>query len=118
MAGEKEDAEKTAAIESAFNSVRPFKKDAYGEAALKPIAKDGDEWGRMHKTEIESKNSRYVTLAGITILILVTIFACFSLVGLTNYNPDKSHEDAVRIILLIVGGVIGALYGVSASKSK
>jgi hypothetical protein len=100
------------AIEQSFR-LRRFREDAYGEAA---VTKTVEDWTSIHRTKSEVDNTRIVTWAGITILGLITMMSVLGFLGVALVPAEKLHEDATRVIFLIVGGVIGALYGAKTSK--
>ena len=54
-------------------------------------------------------------LPGSRFLVMVSLAACATFLGLTKSTAPAAYEDLMRLLLLIVGGVLGALFGASTS---
>ena len=73
----------------------------------------------LRRTLSEIANTRLVNVAGVTIIIVVSLAASATFLAFTKSNAAAAHEDAMRLLLLIVGGVLGALFGAGpADKGK
>ena len=103
--------------------IRPYDESAYGEIRelnsevvyFKP--KNIKEVNSLRKVLSEIENARLVNVAGVAILVMVSFAACATFLGLTKSTAPAAYEDSMRLLLLIVGGVLGALFGASASAS-
>ena len=61
---------------------------------------------------------RLVTRAGVALIFIVTLAAVAGFLGITNSTAPNAHEDAVRLLILIVGAAIGTVFGAVVVANK
>ena len=118
--------------------IRPYNASAYGEIVeifetvsqevqLRPYGtagreayepKDAAEAVAVTKGKTDSINSRVVTFFGVGIIASITVFALLSFMGWTSSSAPNTHEDAMRLLLLILGGVLGSLYSAGNDRKS
>ena len=59
-----------------------------------------------------------VTWAGVILIFIVTLAAIAGFLGITYSTAANAHEDAVRLLILIVGAAIGTVFGAVVVANK
>ena len=91
-------------LDNAFK-LRGYRRDAYGEA---DILRD--------ETSASIRRTHYKHVFGMIMLGIISLVMLYLIVFFPENS--KKFEIATNIILLVVGSVVGFLYGTSGSDSK
>lgn len=99
--------------------IRPYRSDAYGESRIErefilQVARSANEANEMRATKARVDIARLVAWTGVIILTLITLTCLWVFL----FGNDRRLEEATRFLILIMGGVLGAIFRPTSANQQ